>query len=163
MVPPVPNRFSATLAAGPRDSVITVTGEVDLETAPELTQVLDRALEHDGTITVDLIPCSFIDSTGLQQLLRAREAAARSGRRFLIVAEPDSPADRLVELVAPGLFEIVRSAGITARVRHAPAQSLLEENRFDTPAVRAVAPPARVRFLLQRLVAPHGRRLPGPP
>ena len=111
MVPPVPNRFSAGLSVSPQECLITVTGEVDLETAPELTQVLDRALEADGTITVDLIPCSFIDSTGLQQLLRAREAAARAGRRFLIVAEPDSPADRLVALVAPGLFEIVRSAG----------------------------------------------------
>ena len=70
---------------------VTVVGEVDLYSAPEL----DRAL-HESTqrLVVDLTDCGFIDSTALGVLVAAQ---ARTGR---------------LDLIAPGL-EVRRTLEIT--------------------------------------------------
>jgi len=111
MVPPIPPRFSVTFEATPGSALVTILGEVDLDTASEVEAALQRALEADLPVVVDLDGCTFIDSTGLQRLLRAREAAARAERPFVLVTQEESPAERIVELVAPGLFDVARSTG----------------------------------------------------
>jgi anti-sigma B factor antagonist len=55
-------------------AVVTVTGELDLYTAPQLQETLDAAIA--GTpheLVVDLSDVSFVDSSGLSVLIRAHK------------------------------------------------------------------------------------------
>lgn len=52
--------------------VLSVSGELDLGTAPQLEQPLEAALAGDGDgVLIDLSACEFIDSTGIALLVRA--------------------------------------------------------------------------------------------
>jgi anti-sigma B factor antagonist len=52
--------------------VLSVSGELDLGTAPQLEQPLEAALAAGGSgILIDLSACEFIDSTGIALLVRA--------------------------------------------------------------------------------------------
>lgn len=50
--------------------MVSVTGELDLATAPELATALAGA---DGDVTVDLSETTFVDPAGLRVLLAAGE------------------------------------------------------------------------------------------
>ena len=63
-----------------------------------LTAELDRAIERfAGDVTVNLAAVTFVDSTGLSALLRARAALVALGRRFVVDA-PAPAATRIFEL-----------------------------------------------------------------
>lgn len=50
---------------------LTVRGELDMNTAPELEGALEQALADDGaSIVLDLSECEFIDSTGIALIVR---------------------------------------------------------------------------------------------
>lgn len=71
--------------------VVSVSGELDLATAPALEDSL-RAVPDDatGAVIVDLARCSFIDLRGLRVLLAARERFERSKRPLaLVVGDPN--------------------------------------------------------------------------
>lgn len=60
--------------------VISVHGELDLETAPQLEAPLDAALAAgQRSIVIDLSKCEFIDSTGIAVIVRAWQRASRDG------------------------------------------------------------------------------------
>ena len=67
--------------------VVSVTGEVDLATGPELERAL-LALPDAGvaSVMVDLTGCSFMDSNGLHLLTRTRRRLDRSGGRLAVVS-----------------------------------------------------------------------------
>ena len=58
---------------------IRLAGELDLSTASQLREVLDVAVEHGGTILVDLSELTFMDSTGIGAFLGYNIALARNG------------------------------------------------------------------------------------
>ena len=71
-------------------SVVTVTGEIDVATAPGLRECLVKQ-EADGVsaIVVDLSGVSFIDSTALGVLVGAyRRQVEAGGTLKLVVTEP---------------------------------------------------------------------------
>jgi len=70
--------------------VVTLTGEIDLYTAPALDDALCRlANNHAKRVLVDLGGASFIDSTVLGVLLRAlRTFAAAGGELILVTDDP---------------------------------------------------------------------------
>jgi anti-anti-sigma factor len=51
--------------------VLSVSGELDLGTAPQLEEPLEQALNDGGSLLIDLSACEFIDSTGIALLVRA--------------------------------------------------------------------------------------------
>jgi anti-anti-sigma factor len=65
-------------------TVLTVTGEIDLATAPDLGQRLAK-VTGSGDIVADLTGVTFIDSTGLWVLISAHEAATEAGGRLCVV------------------------------------------------------------------------------
>ena len=67
-----------------RAHVVTVRGELDLYTAPELERALGLNGTAHGRVVVDLRECSFIDSTGLGILIAADRRSGCDG--LLIVA-----------------------------------------------------------------------------
>ncbi len=71
---------------------ISVRGELDLSTAPDLERPLEEALERgEGPILVDLSECQFIDSTGIAMIVRARQRLESddSGRTLAVCSYND--------------------------------------------------------------------------
>ena len=71
---------------------ISVRGELDLSTAPELEAPLEQALESGkGSVLIDLTRCEFIDSTGIALIVRAwqRLQSGENGRALVICTEND--------------------------------------------------------------------------
>ncbi len=71
---------------------ISVRGELDLSTAPELEGPLNEALEEgEGSLLIDLSGCEFIDSTGIALIVRAwqRLDSGEDGRSLAICSQND--------------------------------------------------------------------------
>ncbi|MGH8968669.1 MAG: STAS domain-containing protein [Actinomycetes bacterium] len=67
-------------------AVVHVSGEVDIETAPQLSDhVLSVIRDHSAEILLDLSQVPFMDSTGLQLLLSIRERAELAGGGLALV------------------------------------------------------------------------------
>jgi anti-sigma B factor antagonist len=85
---------------------IAVEGEVDVSTAPTLELALDEAIrESEGAFVIDLSELEFLDSSGLNVLLRARALLGRGERSLAVVCPPGSPVRRLFELA--GVVELL--------------------------------------------------------
>ena len=70
---------------------ITLEGELDLATAPEVEAALREPVDGDGTPgrrVLDLRGLTFMDSSGLRTILSANGAARRDGWTLQIVAGP---------------------------------------------------------------------------
>lgn len=77
---------------------VGVRGELDMATAPRLEGCL-APFEDDGVsaIILDLRELTFIDCSGLRELLRAQDRA-KTNRRQLIVIGASASARRLFEI-----------------------------------------------------------------
>ena len=82
--------FGVTESASGADTVVSVSGEVDVATAPALRDCLGQVIERDsGVVVVDLLQVTFIDSTGLGVLIGAHKRCADNGRDLrIVVSEP---------------------------------------------------------------------------
>ena len=70
-------------------TLLTVMGEVDVGTAPEFEDELAKAVDQglgDGLV-VDLTNVTFIDSTGLNALVRALERQRLAGGSLALVSD----------------------------------------------------------------------------
>jgi anti-anti-sigma factor len=77
---------------------VRVRGEVDIATAPELTAVLDAAIrESRGAFVLDLCDVGFLDSSGVNVVLRARAMLGRADRALAVVCPP-GPARHIFEV-----------------------------------------------------------------
>jgi anti-anti-sigma factor len=83
---------------GPAPVTVSVTGEIDLACADELTTLLRTTLDaYPQGIELDLASVCFCDCSGLGAVLTARASARRRGRHFTL--GPHSPVvARLLEL-----------------------------------------------------------------
>lgn len=81
--------FSVNTAALGGDAfIVTITGEVDLHTAPELEHALDGVVGLGGTaVALDLSEVSFVDSTVLGVLLRIRQRLHDLGGEVVVVTQ----------------------------------------------------------------------------
>jgi anti-anti-sigma factor len=69
---------------------ISVRGELDLSTAPDLERPLEQVLDSgEGAILIDLSECAFIDSTGIALIVRAwqRLGSGNNGRGLGICSQ----------------------------------------------------------------------------
>jgi anti-sigma B factor antagonist len=79
---------------------IAVIGELDLETAPQLSEQVELAVWSTvGAFVLDLSGVTFLDSSGLHALLRARAYLAREDRALVLVC-PNGPARRVLDLAS---------------------------------------------------------------
>jgi anti-anti-sigma factor len=79
-----------------------VVGEVDLSNADRLEAAIDHAAtEHPAVIVIDLSGVTFMDSTGLHALFKARKKADT-----ITLRAPSREARRVIEL--SGLDSVAR-------------------------------------------------------
>jgi anti-sigma B factor antagonist len=99
--------FDATTAKlGPGAFVVSVTGEADLLTAPEIERELDTVLKLGGrAVVVDLAEVGFIDSTAIGVLLRMQPRFRARGGNLVIVSN-DRRVLRTLEIT--GLDRVFR-------------------------------------------------------
>ena len=98
MVTP-PEEFS--ISASERDGALHVSlrGELDLATAPQLEELLDARLGSGGEVLIDLRGLQFMDSSGVRVLVAGHAQASRAGTLLRLV-RPDAgnPVAKIIEV-----------------------------------------------------------------
>ena len=93
-----PTSWKVTEVADLRGNrLLIIHGELDIATAPELVDLLDRMRHHKHAVTLDLAEVTFMDSTGLTTLMDAQVQAERDGWSFT-VTRPSQAVKRVFEL-----------------------------------------------------------------
>lgn len=85
--------------------LVTVAGEIDIATAPQLDRALFEAcMQASSSVVVSLEQCTYCDSSGLSVLLRH----ARRMAHFIVVSPEESDVRRLLRISQlDRLFEVV--------------------------------------------------------
>jgi anti-sigma B factor antagonist len=70
-------------------SVMTLSGELDIASAPSLEHAMQDVMHSaPGRVVIDLAGVTFMDSTGLRALLMARERATGNGQELRLRPGP---------------------------------------------------------------------------
>ncbi|WP_325052078.1 STAS domain-containing protein [Nocardia stercoris] len=103
---PVAESMTTTVTAGGEATVLTVTGEVDLATAPALETAIDATLaDNPANLIIDLARVTFLASAGMAALVAAyRRAGERT--RIAIVAEGPATSRQLKITNLDQVFEL---------------------------------------------------------
>jgi anti-sigma B factor antagonist len=84
---------------------LLLRGELDMDTGDDVEEQVARVLrDRPGHLIVDLSGLTFCDSSGIDVLLAAREAAGRAGARFQ-VSRPRGIVHRT--LTVTGVLELL--------------------------------------------------------
>ena len=68
-----------------RTTLVAVSGEIHVTTAPEFSECLNAVIERGKTsLILDLSAVAFIDSTGLSVLLNGLRSVTRAGGRMVL-------------------------------------------------------------------------------
>jgi anti-sigma B factor antagonist len=90
------------------ETIVLLTGEIDLHTAPRLTGAVDEALTEDPVrVVLDMSGVTFCDSRGLGTLVILSRAAARS-RAVLVLANLGDFLKRLLAVSGIGDHFVIR-------------------------------------------------------
>jgi anti-sigma B factor antagonist len=93
-----PPEFAVERAPWSGASGVLVHGEVDVNSALDLTLALDAAIrESEGVFVVDLCDVTFLDSSGVAVLVHARALLGRDDRDLVVVC-PSGAVRRLFEV-----------------------------------------------------------------
>ena len=105
--------FSLGFSCSRDRAVVTVRGELDHHSAPQLRAGLTDLIEIQGipSLVIDVSAMTFIDSTGLAVLVGAlRRMRERNGQLWL--SGVSSPTRRVLEVSGlHRVFEVAQSAG----------------------------------------------------
>jgi anti-sigma B factor antagonist len=104
------SQFSITQRSTSTGGVcLSISGEMDLATAPRVTEAVRRAIAEHADVLVDLSRLRFIDCAGLRAILSAQADSEREGCGFSVIPGDEpvqrvfrlTKADRLVRFVQP--------------------------------------------------------------
>ena len=104
-------------------SVIALTGEIDVATAPALTAAIEECLRRAGTVVLDFAGVTFMDSSGLNVLV------ATSTRR---IGSHDAV---LIRNASARVVQLMNITGLDALIR-------LEDNADDVSQTTGTNPPS---------------------
>jgi anti-sigma B factor antagonist len=81
---------------------LALRGELDLTGAPRIEEQIQSALlEGAGAYVLDLSGLTFMDSTGVNTLLRARSLLGREQRELVVVCPPGA-VRRVLDVIGVG-------------------------------------------------------------
>jgi anti-anti-sigma factor len=89
-----------TVSGPPQIATVTITGEIDLLTVPELEMTLHKLLADERLERIDLQlrGLTFLDASGISTLLGAHVAAESTGRRLRLL-QPLPHIRHILEIV----------------------------------------------------------------
>jgi anti-sigma B factor antagonist len=100
---------------------VAVTGEVDLASGHAFEAAIDRAIRASrGAFVVDLSEVTFMDSAGINVLLRARALLGRADRDIVLICPPGGVLHVLELIGLAEQFAIFASRSAAARQLVAP-------------------------------------------
>jgi anti-anti-sigma factor len=78
---------------------LTLRGELDLATAPDLEHLVTERVDAGREVVVDLRGLEFMDSSGIRVLVAAHTRAGRNGTRLFVVRpQTGSAVAKIVEV-----------------------------------------------------------------
>lgn len=99
------NRWSTQVSNDDGTTTIALTGEIDLVAAPEVRTYVSGALaKNPRRLAIDLGGVTFLDSTGVQVLVVARQTTRLLNVEFVVTPGPPQVM-RTLELA--GLFDLL--------------------------------------------------------
>jgi anti-anti-sigma factor len=79
--------------------VARITGDIDLSNVAAVSAALLDAMSHQaGGLVVDCTGLRFIDSSGVEALLRVERSLSARRQRLAVVIPPEAPTRRALEL-----------------------------------------------------------------
>ena len=83
-----------------RRAVVTLSGDIDADAEIEIERTINQVVSLRGleVVRLDTTGVTFIDSSGLRQLVLSSESASDHGVELFIDVEDDGPVARLLEL-----------------------------------------------------------------
>ena len=110
--------------------MLVITGEIDLSSVTRFAQELASLLADDrDAVRVDLSGVTFLDSSGVRELLAANRHAVATGTQ-LRLANPSTQCRRVLEI--SGVWEQYRA-------KHGAAASAAPKSRAASQAAPGVA------------------------
>jgi anti-sigma B factor antagonist len=76
---------------------LTLTGAFDMEAVPAFRKTVETEGDHWQRVVIDLSDVDFMDSSGLQELVRLEEHVRQLGSE-MVLAQPSVTVRRLLEL-----------------------------------------------------------------
>ena len=89
--------LTVTVVTTEPEITLELVGEVDLSSVPIIDAALGGIDEGTGRVTLDLAGVTFLDSSGLACIGRARSALAAAGRE-LVLRSPTPPVRRVLDI-----------------------------------------------------------------
>ena len=86
-----------------------LVGELDASNVTSLSEVLKPEIDRGGDLTLDLAGLAFMDSTGIQVLVRT--AQGLEGRGNLVLVSPGNLVRRILELIPVQKLDNVEIVG----------------------------------------------------
>jgi stage II sporulation protein AA (anti-sigma F factor antagonist) len=137
-----PSRLDVRRVDHPLGVVLTLAGELALATVPALQERLDHAMCGKATVVIDLSRLRFIDSSGLEMLVRAERQLRDAGGQLVLVRAPRA-VHRLFELTSlDSRFEFCDSPSAALRtllVRRIESRRIPKPARTDRPRPSSTA------------------------
>ena len=102
---------------GSGPAVVAVSGDLDIAAVPAVRRALAQAdIRRPELLALELSEVAHLDSSGLRVLLDEAGRARDRGGRLVIVAPPDGPVGRLLELtLLADHVDVVRELGAALR------------------------------------------------
>ncbi|MBI2708456.1 MAG: STAS domain-containing protein [Actinobacteria bacterium] len=89
---------------------VSVTGDLDANTARQLAELLDHLVAGGGTVLVNLDGVTFMDAAGIGALVHCAHRLAPAGELRIVAASP--VAARVIDLTGTGA--VLRLDGVSA-------------------------------------------------
>ncbi|HEY5262409.1 MAG TPA: STAS domain-containing protein [Solirubrobacteraceae bacterium] len=92
-----PTEFKIAHRATGAGVTLSITGELDLSTAPVLSESIEHLRHNVKELTLDLSELMFMDSTGLRLLIELDQRAKRDEWKLAIVRPKYETADAVLK------------------------------------------------------------------
>jgi anti-sigma B factor antagonist len=94
-----PTRFEITEQARGETLVLSITGELDLSTVPQLARRVEEKLAGKlTTLTLDLAELTFMDSSGLRLLIELDRRARQESWTLTLIPSKHESANTVLRL-----------------------------------------------------------------
>ncbi|MCW5699583.1 MAG: STAS domain-containing protein [Rhodospirillales bacterium] len=86
-----------TVKIEPEGIVVSLSGDVDLQSSPEVRKILLETVEHKRPVIIDLSGVGYIDSSGIASLVEALQRSRKNGIDLVLASISDA-ALRVLQL-----------------------------------------------------------------